>query len=186
MNYNCNKIILPVKNCPPVKTIPNASDNTNSLFLSFLTVLMPQTVAVWYCCRCHFGPLNVSNDVACPNCDRKRCPDCPVQMAYAKKALGGDEGTSPYPGVPGIFDPERQHYAAISSPSRSGLSLTASPSLHLTASAGINRQRGGTVTCPSKTYIYICCQCNDGPKVYNHQVMCVNCDHLICDSCVEV
>jgi hypothetical protein len=34
-----------------------------------------------------------------------------------------------------------------------------------------------------KTWLYICCQCNDGPKVGNIQAACVNCGHIPCSDC---
>ncbi|CAI7567912.1 unnamed protein product [Penicillium discolor] len=35
----------------------------------------------------------------------------------------------------------------------------------------------------SLTYLYICCGCGDGPKVYNHQPICVPCNHQACGNC---
>ncbi|KAL1970995.1 hypothetical protein VTN77DRAFT_2829 [Rasamsonia byssochlamydoides] len=164
---------------------------------------MPEPVQVWYCCQCHYGPQNILIDAACTACQRPRCTTCPVQMAYPKNSFGGDdEGTSPYPGVPTIiFDPTVED--TTFSPSDRGLSLAAAPasqSLALRrpslaacqdmrhmpqAGAGFQRRhRGGIVTCSPKTYMYICCQCHDGPKVYNHQVVCVICHHVACDDCI--
>ena len=33
------------------------------------------------------------------------------------------------------------------------------------------------------TYVYFCCQCNDGPKVLNVQPRCVLCNHPACTNC---
>ncbi|GIK00241.1 hypothetical protein Aspvir_004261 [Aspergillus viridinutans] len=38
----------------------------------------------------------------------------------------------------------------------------------------------------SQTYMYICCQCGDGPKVYNVQPRCTECNHIVCSSCKPV
>ncbi|KAL5359390.1 hypothetical protein BJX96DRAFT_174308 [Aspergillus floccosus] len=38
----------------------------------------------------------------------------------------------------------------------------------------------------TQTYMYICCQCHDGPKVYNVQPQCVNCHHSACSNCTYV
>ncbi|EKV12972.1 hypothetical protein PDIG_31990 [Penicillium digitatum PHI26] len=35
-------------------------------------------------------------------------------------------------------------------------------------------------------YMYICCSCGDGPKVYNIQPRCVVCNHTVCSKCQEV
>ncbi|GFF34006.1 hypothetical protein IFM61606_00491 [Aspergillus udagawae] len=36
------------------------------------------------------------------------------------------------------------------------------------------------------TYMYICCQCGDGPNVYNAQPRCTHCDHIACSDCKPV
>ncbi|KAK4194233.1 hypothetical protein QBC40DRAFT_260217 [Triangularia verruculosa] len=33
-------------------------------------------VRVWFCDYCHFGPLNVSLDTHCANCNHQRCAYC--------------------------------------------------------------------------------------------------------------
>ncbi|KAF4214391.1 hypothetical protein CNMCM8980_009210 [Aspergillus fumigatiaffinis] len=38
----------------------------------------------------------------------------------------------------------------------------------------------------SQTYMYICCNCGDGPKVYNVQPRCTECNHIVCSSCKPV
>ncbi|KAL4736359.1 hypothetical protein BDV11DRAFT_194060 [Aspergillus similis] len=38
----------------------------------------------------------------------------------------------------------------------------------------------------SNSSLYICCKCNDGPKVFSHNVQCVMCHHYACDLCVHV
>jgi hypothetical protein len=38
----------------------------------------------------------------------------------------------------------------------------------------------------SDTYMYICCQCHDGPKIYNHQPKCISCEHNACSNCTYV
>jgi hypothetical protein len=30
---------------------------------------------------------------------------------------------------------------------------------------------------------YYCCQCDDGPKLFENQPMCVNCNHTVCGNC---
>ncbi|PLN75476.1 hypothetical protein BDW42DRAFT_37698 [Aspergillus taichungensis] len=36
------------------------------------------------------------------------------------------------------------------------------------------------------TYLYICCQCNDGPKSYRLHPVCGLCDHTVCSYCIPV
>ncbi|EIT81238.1 hypothetical protein F9C07_11719 [Aspergillus flavus] len=35
-------------------------------------------------------------------------------------------------------------------------------------------------------YLYICCNCHDGPKLYNNQPRCVMCQHVVCSDCQHV
>ncbi|KAE8156544.1 hypothetical protein BDV40DRAFT_280868 [Aspergillus tamarii] len=35
-------------------------------------------------------------------------------------------------------------------------------------------------------YLYICCQCQDGPKLYTNQPQCVMCSHVVCSGCRPV
>ncbi|KAK6831885.1 hypothetical protein RU639_002752 [Aspergillus parasiticus] len=35
-------------------------------------------------------------------------------------------------------------------------------------------------------YLYICCNCQDGPKLYNIQPRCVMCQHVVCSDCQHV
>ncbi|RJE18259.1 hypothetical protein PHISCL_09405 [Aspergillus sclerotialis] len=37
-----------------------------------------------------------------------------------------------------------------------------------------------------QNYLYICCQCNDGPKLYNVQPVCIVCEHKACKWCSQV
>ncbi|KAL1981365.1 hypothetical protein VTN96DRAFT_2756 [Rasamsonia emersonii] len=158
---------------------------------------MPTSVPVWYCCQCNYGPLNIVIDAACASCQAPRCDGCTVEMVCPKYAFcgGDDEGTSPYPGVPSIFDPsnsnmEHRHRAATDEVlSLASSSQFPAPSL-LRRSGARDMTRGGRqhgqgiVTHGPKTFMYYCCQCRDGPKVYNHQVVCVNCNHVVCDNCI--
>ncbi|EEH21675.2 hypothetical protein PABG_03891 [Paracoccidioides brasiliensis Pb03] len=38
----------------------------------------------------------------------------------------------------------------------------------------------------SSTDLYICCICGDGPKVFQNQGRCVNCDHDVCGYCARI
>jgi hypothetical protein len=40
-----------------------------------------------------------------------------------------------------------------------------------------------SLTTSAKTFLYTCCQCGDGPKVWNIQFKCVNCGHISCNNC---
>ncbi|KAL4763766.1 uncharacterized protein BDW70DRAFT_120598 [Aspergillus foveolatus] len=65
--------------------------------------------------------------------------------------------------------------------------METSPALHYTRSHrghGISQfQRPNYF---SSSSLYICCKCNDGPKVYTHNVQCVMCHHIACDLCTHV
>ncbi|OQD67779.1 hypothetical protein PENPOL_c003G04356 [Penicillium polonicum] len=37
----------------------------------------------------------------------------------------------------------------------------------------------------SLSYLYICCGCGDGPKVYNLQPICITCSHQACANCYD-
>lgn len=37
-----------------------------------------------------------------------------------------------------------------------------------------------------QTYLYICCNCKDGPKTHNMQPVCVMCNHRACSGCEYV
>ncbi|KAE8386330.1 hypothetical protein BDV23DRAFT_163407 [Aspergillus alliaceus] len=38
----------------------------------------------------------------------------------------------------------------------------------------------------SNSYLYICCKCHDGPKLYTYQPKCVMCSHTVCSDCQYV
>ena len=40
-----------------------------------------------------------------------------------------------------------------------------------------------TPTVGAKARIYTCCQCGDGPNVWDHQRKCISCGHLVCSHC---
>src|SRR5271170_3480435 len=37
-----------------------------------------------------------------------------------------------------------------------------------------------------KSTSYTCCQCKDGPKLWELQPKCIKCDHVACKNCVKV
>ncbi|KAL4904522.1 hypothetical protein BDW74DRAFT_154047 [Aspergillus multicolor] len=38
----------------------------------------------------------------------------------------------------------------------------------------------------SETDMYVCCNCGDGPKVYSHNPVCVQCHHHACSACAHI
>ncbi|KAF7592635.1 hypothetical protein BBP40_012657 [Aspergillus hancockii] len=51
---------------------------------------------------------------------------------------------------------------------------------------GLSNQEASGTHIYGNSYLYICCQCNDGPKLYNNQPKCVMCQHTACPNCVHV
>ncbi|CAI7626003.1 Zinc finger, RanBP2-type [Penicillium expansum] len=43
--------------------------------------------------------------------------------------------------------------------------------------------QGPTYGMSQVAYMYICCQCGDGPKLYNMQPTCYVCSHQACSNC---
>ncbi|EAW12753.1 uncharacterized protein ACLA_011800 [Aspergillus clavatus NRRL 1] len=89
---------------------------------------------------------------------------------------------APYPctsAAGGLHHP-MVHEAGLQSPS---LPYTGIPESYFNGRAGQAIDMGKVY---SNTYMYICCQCGDGPKVYNVQPQCIICQHIACSSCREV
>ncbi|KAL5003608.1 hypothetical protein BDV10DRAFT_153726 [Aspergillus recurvatus] len=69
----------------------------------------------------------------------------------------------------------------------SSFDMETSPALHIARShRGHNISQSQRPNYFSNSSMYICCQCKDGPKVYNHNVQCVLCHHIACELCTHV
>lgn len=186
--------IVSINNPPPkLSTINNKTKSD-----------MPST-RVWYCCSCGFGPCNESIDYFCPNCQARRCHNCTASKISNRYNYGltGEAESNPYPKAftPAGFNTKACNINPPSQPfslpqqhlERAPLALmpTQSPPTCLATghqhsangpSIGDIFQHGGLSKKSPSSYYY-CCQCHDGPKLYDLQPVCINCDHRICRSC---
>lgn len=150
----------------------------------------------WYCCQCGFGPYNVAlysacincNSISCKYCRREKHDDqldpipCSTMAPYPTPALSpasspslvltldnlaySDQSTLPLPSSSSVM------------PTHTGRLLQDDTAVSLRSTSGI-RMHG-------PTYYFICCNCGDGPKVYNHQARCVICHHVACENCTHL
>lgn len=149
--------------------------------------------SLWYCCGCSFGPHNSALYDACISCGTMRCSMCIDEKvanrlsshAHSHSDSGCGHTTSPYP----------MTVAVNSSPvSLDTRAMPSSSVVDLPQIQPLLRQRPAAPALPfeggakiySQTYMYICCKCQDGPKVYDVQPQCVICHHEACSSCVHV
>lgn len=160
-----------------------------SLISSYPTYYITTMGCLWYCCRCNFGPHNQSLHEACIQCGVPRCARCVQEKNSDNMAVQSHSHTcditSPYPAaVPisppttptfkpttmSIVVPELPRVMALPQPEYTGVS---------SGSLGGIRTHGGT-------HMYVCCQCHDGPKIFEVQPQCVMCNHTACTNCVHV
>ncbi|KAJ5665501.1 uncharacterized protein N7477_007949 [Penicillium maclennaniae] len=143
--------------------------------------------SLWYCCDCSFGPHNSALYESCVNCQRRRCPACAEEKAADSLNTHNHthcHETSPYPSVASFRTARTmslQTVPAIPTPD-----LPSVRPLHRAAPAMHAPPVGTTTNYYTQTYMYICCHCNDGPKVYNVQPVCIVCNHQACGSCINV
>ncbi|KAJ5833401.1 hypothetical protein N7474_001712 [Penicillium riverlandense] len=154
---------------------------------------------VWYCCGCSFGPHNGDLHDACISCGRTKCSLCDEEKLSRRMMASSSHSLqhlpSPYAVAASSLDGSQTFcYKSKSTPSYTEL-LEDEPRLrplergalihHSASSSSTAIPADGVQSC-SDTYMYICCQCDDGPKVYNHQPQCVVCDHNACSACYYV
>ncbi|KAJ5723859.1 hypothetical protein N7488_001894 [Penicillium malachiteum] len=149
-------------------------------------------MSLWYCCKCSFGPHDSALYVACIDCSARRCRLCPEEKAnYAVEAHSHSHssscGPSPYPAVVDFNTSRRMSLdtkPVLPTPPSLPQVLSLRPSLP--ASKPRLSLGDFQVKTYETTYMYICCKCHDGPKVYNIQPKCVSCDHAACSNCTQV
>ncbi|KAJ5913343.1 hypothetical protein N7504_002226 [Penicillium tannophilum] len=147
--------------------------------------------SLWYCCECSFGPHNAAIHAACISCTRRRCSSCREEKVqdslHIHSSSHSCHETSPYPTAVNF---NAAHIPSLDTRSMlpAGIDLPQIRSLRpgLAAPPTYSALGGMQATTYSQTYMYICCQCKDGPKVYNHQPRCIECQHVACSSCVSV
>ncbi|KAJ5240988.1 uncharacterized protein N7469_002579 [Penicillium citrinum] len=146
--------------------------------------------SLWYCCGCSFGPHNSALYDACINCGEHRCDFCNEEKTYDSDSLNlhahsQSHGPSPYPATVQLNTARTLSHNTQSMP-------IALPDL--TGIRPLSRLRPTTQTSSLRgpahiqghTAMYICCKCNDGPKVWDIEPRCVVCNHDACGSCTNV
>ncbi|KAJ5906882.1 uncharacterized protein N7473_003798 [Penicillium subrubescens] len=148
---------------------------------------------LWFCCGCNFGPFNSDLYDSCINCGKYACSMCTREkVTYNSNthnhnhAAHGCHESSPYPSVVPI---DTAHTLSLQTKT---MAATGLGDLHSIRSLSRRMPLAmaspfpGAVQFYTQTYMYICCQCGDGPKVYNNQPRCIGCDHEACGSCTQV
>ncbi|KAJ5794927.1 hypothetical protein N7457_001526 [Penicillium paradoxum] len=143
--------------------------------------------SLWYCCSCNFGPHNSSLYDACIQCGTARCPRCLEEKVNDSLNLHSHS-----------CNPISAYAAAVpmDSPRMPALKTTSMPlvvpelpglgPLPRANCTGISPASLAGTNYVANTYMYICCSCGDGPKIYDHQPQCVICNHMSCRSCEYV
>lgn len=179
------------------ETLYTTQRSTPPVSTSYLHLpLFPPTAtmsSLWYCCGCNFGPHNSALYDACINCGTMRCHMCVHEKvanrlsshAHSHSHSDGGHTTSPYPSAvtvsasPVSLGPRTMHPSGVADlPQIRPLSRQSPAAPALTF--------GGGLQVYSQTYMYVCCKCQDGPKVYNVQPQCVICHHEACSACIYV
>ncbi|KAJ6185788.1 hypothetical protein N7519_007089 [Penicillium mononematosum] len=142
--------------------------------------------SLWYCCGCNFGPHNASLYDACIQCGKPRCARCVDEKISDNMSIHSHSHSS---------NPVSAYPTAVT------MHTPRTPTLKTTATSIVVPELPGLLPLPRvdctgispaslpgtrhnmSTYMYICCACGDGPKIYNHQPQCVMCSHTACSSC---
>ncbi|XHG00099.1 hypothetical protein AWENTII_003569 [Aspergillus wentii] len=122
----------------------------------------------WYCCGCSFGPHDADLQSTCLECGERRCEDCTYERQPSMDAC---HELSPYP-VPTSTCHHTSHHLGVS-PAMANLALPNGPSLGFENVSGCgipNMSNEGVKTAGGA--LYICCQCQDGPKLWDNQPKC--------------
>ncbi|CDM29310.1 hypothetical protein DTO013E5_5995 [Penicillium roqueforti] len=144
---------------------------------------------LWYCCDCKFGPHDSALYMACIECGKPRCSRCICDKVSNNMSVHShSHDCNPVSAYPTAV--------TVHSPRTPTLKTTAMP-IVVPDLPGLRPLRRAdytdlsTTPLPgtrynSATYMYICCGCGDGPKVYNHQPQCVQCSHIACSECKRI
>lgn len=158
----------------------NNQHNYNGRHLSDMSM-----TCSWNCCDCQSGPHNLDLH-SCLDCGSMRCDDCPIQPTPSvnnNQTATMHSCSHELPAFPSA--PSQNCHATMSSPLRSS-----SPGINFsTLDYGLSLPQGAGAPVPGAkkhdtTYMYLCCKCRDGPKVYNVQPQCIICEHISCPECV--
>ncbi|KAJ5518198.1 hypothetical protein LT330_005900 [Penicillium expansum] len=149
--------------------------------------------SLWYCCNCNFGPHNSSLYDACIQCGTHRCARCVNEKlsdnmsghSHSHSHSHNSNPISAYPTAVSMHSPPtptlKTTAMSIVVPELPGLRPLPRADCTGISSASLPGTRQH-----APTYMYICCECGDGPKVFNVQPKCVVCNHAACGNCEEI
>ncbi|PYH84732.1 hypothetical protein BO82DRAFT_389762 [Aspergillus uvarum CBS 121591] len=131
----------------------------------------------WTCCTCLHGLHQIDIHTECLQCGHQRCPSCPVDNRDADMSLHSCHEMSPYPSTPAhsacahsLDAPRHRHVPSMMdcrNPIPQPLSVFGDvrrPFLQDLAGQRLPEDRAQT-----RGNLYFCCQCGDGPKLYQNQ-----------------
>lgn len=149
--------------------------------------------SLWYCCGCNFGPHNSTLYGACINCGDERCAFCPEEKCYDSLRMNANTHThthcheaSPYPSVVAVDTAQTLSLNTKSTPIPLPDLPGMRPLSRLRQSDAQSLPLGGSAKVYSHGSLYVCCQCQDGPKLWDNQPQCVICNHTACSACTYV
>ncbi|CEJ60202.1 hypothetical protein PMG11_08786 [Penicillium brasilianum] len=149
---------------------------------------------LWYCCGCNFGPFNADLYDSCINCGKYACSMCTREKVTNSNydhtshfhAAHGCHESSPYPSAVTMGPPHSVSLQTKAMAATGLGDLHSIRSLSRRMPLALASPFPGAMQCYTETYMYICCRCGDGPKVYNNQPRCVCCNHEACGDCEQV
>ncbi|PLB45884.1 hypothetical protein P170DRAFT_254420 [Aspergillus steynii IBT 23096] len=144
----------------------------------------------WNCESCNFGPHSVELHKSCMRCGSPRTGNSSSEDMHSHHGLHMCNAMSPYPAPVHNHElsssplkgssPVIKHGSSIPQPSLFGGDIHDRPTSNLASYSTEGARMHGS------TFLYICCNCQDGPKTYNMQPRCVICNHVVCSNCQHV
>ncbi|PYI19496.1 hypothetical protein BO86DRAFT_208706 [Aspergillus japonicus CBS 114.51] len=148
----------------------------------------------WTCCTCLHGLHQIDLHTECLQCGHQRCPSCPVDNRDADMSLHSCHEMSPYPSAPAhsvcahSLDAPRHRHVPSMMDCRNPIPqpLTVFGDVRRPCLQDVAGQRLPEDRAQTRGNLYFCCQCGDGPKLYQNQPRCVMCQHVACSNCTPV
>lgn len=122
----------------------------------------------WVCCRCHYGPMSIENYPSCISCQHRgaKSPCCKHQSLRSR---GGSQRISEMP----------SYYTNICGAELESIAMPMRRPLD-------HRDDGHYPYRTTPSCMYYCCNCRQGPKIYEHESRCISCNHDVCGNCTYV
>ncbi|PYH48943.1 uncharacterized protein BP01DRAFT_116753 [Aspergillus saccharolyticus JOP 1030-1] len=146
----------------------------------------------WTCCTCLHGLHQIDVHTECLQCGEARCPNCPIDSRDADMSLHSCHEISPYPATTAhsvcSHSLEVVRHMPPITESRSSI-LQPLPVFDDVRRPRLQELAGHPLQnfqMQTRGNLYFCCRCGDGPKVYENQPKCINCEHVVCSNCVPV